>query len=191
MLLYFGEHYIMTDENKRMNTTGSLKAGIMISSFIAVLIFLDRITKFLAETFLMGTDGVSIIDKVLKLQYLENRGAAFGMLQGRQVLFWILTAVVSIFLIWFFTKVPKNKYYRPVIIAIAVLFSGAIGNFIDRIVNHYVIDFIYFELIDFPIFNVADIYVTISVILLLILILFRYKEGDFFFIAGKKKKNDE
>ncbi|MGI6041695.1 MAG: signal peptidase II [Candidatus Alectryocaccobium sp.] len=181
----------MTDENKRMNTTGSLKAGIMISSFIAVLIFLDRITKFLAETFLMGTDGVFIIDKVLKLQYLENRGAAFGMLQGRQVLFWILTAVVAVFLIWFFTKVPKNKYYRPVIIAIAVLFSGAIGNFIDRIVNHYVIDFIYFELIDFPIFNVADIYVTISVILLLILILFRYKEGDFFFITGKKKKNDE
>ena len=191
MLLYFGEHYIMTDENKRMNTTGSLKAGIMISSFIAVLIFLDRITKFLAETFLMGTDGVSIIDKVLKLQYLENRGAAFGMLQGRQVLFWILTAVVAVFLIWFFTKVPKYKYYRPVIIAISVLFSGAIGNFIDRIVNHYVIDFIYFELIDFPIFNVADTYVTISVILLLILILFRYKEGDFFFITGKKKKNDE
>ena len=173
--------------DKKINSISNSKAGIMITVFICALHFLDRITKFLAQIFLMGTDGIAIIKNVLKLQYLENRGAAFGMLQNKQIFFWILTVAVAIFLIWFFIKVPKNKYYRPVIFTVSILFSGAIGNFIDRVVNKYVIDFIYFEIIDFPIFNVADIYVTISVILLLILIIFHYKEGDFFFLSNKKE----
>ena len=74
----------------------------------------------------------------------------------------------------------------PLIVVVDVLVAGAIGNFIDRLVNKYVIDFIYFSLIDFPIFNVADIYVTLSVIALFILIFFYYKEEDFKFITKKK-----
>ena len=173
--------------DKKINSISNSKAGIIIAVFICVLLALDRLTKFLAQFFLMETDGISIIKNVLKLQYLENRGAAFGMLQNKQIFFWILTVVVAAFLIWFFIRVPKNKYYRPIIFAVTILFSGAIGNFIDRVVNKYVIDFIYFEIIDFPIFNVADIYVTISVVLLLILVIFHYKEGDFFFISNKKE----
>lgn len=176
------------DTNKKINSISNSKAGIMITAFICALLVLDRVTKFFAQTFLMGTDGIVIIKNILRLQYLENRGAAFGMLQNKQIFFWILTVVVAVFLIWFFIRVPKNKYYRPIIFAVAILFSGAIGNFIDRIANKYVIDFIYFEIIDFPIFNVADIYVTISVILLLVLVIFHYKESDFFFISNKKRK---
>ena len=65
--------------------------------------------------------------------------------------------------------------------------AGAIGNMIDRAVRGYVVDFFYFRLIDFPIFNVADIYVTVTMILLLILILFYYKEEDLEFLSRKGK----
>ncbi|MDY2590860.1 MAG: signal peptidase II, partial [Agathobacter sp.] len=67
--------------------------------------------------------------------------------------------------------------------------AGAIGNLIDRIVNNYVVDFFYFKLIDFPIFNVADIYVTIAAFLFIVLGFFYYKEEDFEIIFSKSKKD--
>ena len=68
-----------------------------------------------------------------------------------------------------------------------MLFAGGIGNFIDRVRFNYVVDFFYFKLIDFPIFNVADIYVSVSCVFLAILIIFFYKDKDFDFL-GKKKE---
>ena len=68
-------------------------------------------------------------------------------------------------------------------------FAGAIGNLIDRMIHHYVIDFFYFSLINFPIFNVADIYVTLSAIALILVIFFYYKEEDYaVFFSSKKSK---
>jgi signal peptidase II len=168
----------------------SLRFFIYIFIALAVLTFVDRFTKHLAVAFLKGNDGISLIDGTLKLYYLENRGAAWGMFEGQQWFFFLLTAVFIVLAVWFFIKVPKNKYYRMLNIAVTILLAGAIGNFIDRIINKYVVDFIYFELIDFPVFNVADIYVTISVIMLLILSLFRYGEGDFFFLSRNAKTKD-
>lgn len=162
----------------------------MIVSIAALLIF-DRITKYLAVIYLKDTPGVTLIEGVLRLFYLENRGAAFGMLQGAQPVFWVLTAVFLIAAVWFFRRVPKTSRYTPLNVCVAFLVSGAIGNFIDRIINQYVVDFIYFEIIDFPIFNVADIYVSLSVIALLLLVLFYYKEGEFSFLKAKKKKITE
>lgn len=163
----------------------------IVLSMIILLIF-DQLTKHLAVVYLKGNDGITLINGVLKLLYLENRGAAFGMLQGMQPVFWVLTAAFLVAAFWFFHKVPKTRRYIPLNVCIVFLVSGAIGNFIDRIVNKYVVDFIYFEIIDFPIFNVADIYVSLSVAALLILILFHYKEGEFKFLSsGKKKKEDE
>ena len=73
---------------------------------------------------------------------------------------------------------PQNKKYTALNYIIVFLIAGAIGNYIDRIAKNYVVDFIYFSLINFPVFNVADCYVTVSVILLFILILFYYKDDD-------------
>lgn len=73
------------DTNKKINSINNSKAGIMITAFICALLVLDRVTKFFAQTFLMGTDGIVIIKNILRLQYLENRGAAFGMLQNKQI----------------------------------------------------------------------------------------------------------
>ena len=80
--------------------------------------------------------------------------------------------------------------YIPLLITCTLLVSGAVGNFIDRVRFGYVRDFIYFKLINFPVFNVADCYVTVAVILFIILILFIYKEEEFDFIRLSKKKGD-
>lgn len=88
---------------------------------------------------------------------------------------------------------PHERHFIPLRICLLLIASGAIGNMIDRIRLNYVIDFFYFELIDFPIFNVADIYVTLSAGLLIVLILFYYKEDDLemLFKLFSRKKNKE
>lgn len=150
-----------------------------ISAFIfAICLLLDQWTKYLAVTFLKGQEALVLIPGVLELRYLENQGAAFGMLQNQQWFFIILTIVFLVAALWMLRRIPKTGRFLPLILTIAFLCAGAVGNFIDRIVHRYVVDFIYFSLIDFPIFNVADICVTVSVIALVILLLFRYKEED-------------
>ena len=108
------------------------------------------------------------------------------MLQGRQMLFLILCIIFCIALLWLFFKVPKTGYYFPLIMVGGILAGGAAGNFIDRAFRGYVVDFIYVSLIDFPIFNLADIYVVCGGIVLVVLILFRYKDEDFDFIRNAK-----
>ena len=168
-----------------------LTAGIILLPIIGVMILVafDQLMKYLAVLFLKGKDAVVLIKGVLELQYLENHGAAFGMLQEKQWLFWLLTAAFILIVVWFYIRVPKTKHYLPLILTVLVLVSGALGNFIDRLANRYVVDFIYFRIINFPIFNVADIYVTISVIVLICLILFKYKDKDMGFLFAKRKQD--
>ena len=113
--------------------------------FAALFILLtaaDRITKNLASAHLMQGDKV-LIPGVLSLHYLENRGAAFGKMQNKQCVFWLLTAAFLVIALIFFLKAPKTKRYLPLIASVVVLVAGAIGNFIDRIAHQYVVDFIY------------------------------------------------
>lgn len=152
---------------------------------IALLILADQVTKYLAISKLKDTSGVTLISGVLEFQYLENRGMAFGMLQGRQMLFLVLCTFFCIALLWLFYKIPKTGYYLPLILTGGILAGGALGNFIDRAFRGFVVDFIYITLIDFPVFNVADIYVVCGGILLAILVLFYYKDADFEFIRCK------
>lgn len=152
-----------------------------------LLILADQVTKKLAVVYLKQQGNISLISGILELQYLENQGMAFGLLKGRQFLFILFCIIFCVVLIYFFIKIPKTPYYRPLIIISGFLVSGATGNFIDRVVRGYVVDFIYFSLIDFPVFNVADIYVVCSCIALILSILFHYKDEDFYFIAPKSK----
>ncbi len=163
---------------------------ILIAGVIG-LIAVDRFTKWLAVEYLMDKPDCILADGVLRLHYLENRGAAFGMLQNSQILFSILTFVFLAVIIWYFVKVPADKRYRPFNVCLTFLAAGALGNFIDRLSQQYVVDFIYFEIIDFPVFNVADIYVSISVIVIVLLLIFHYKDGEFkFMLKGRKTKNE-
>ena len=143
----------------------------------AILVLVDLLTKVWAVRNLR-TGPIVLVKGVFELRYLENRGAAFGLLQDQRAFFLILTVVFLAVMIFLYTKIPSDKKYLPLRILIVVVSAGAFGNFYDRLTLHYVRDFIYFSLIDFPVFNVADIYVTCSVFVLAYLILFYYKEED-------------
>ncbi len=163
-------------EQRKNNSRGQLYlAGALLA---AILIGLDQATKWFAVTKLKDNDAFVIIKGVFELHYLENRGAAFGVMQGKKVFFIIITIVMVLFLIYAFGRIPAEKRFYPLHAICITLFAGAVGNFIDRVVHNYVIDFFYFSLIDFPIFNVADIYVTCAVALFVILFLFYYKEAE-------------
>ena len=139
---------------------------------------LDQYTKYLAVTHLQEKPVVLLKD-IFQLQYLENRGAAFGMLQNQQWFFLIVGIVAVVVLFTIYVRVEKVKRYIPLRICLLSMIAGAIGNMLDRIRLQYVIDFLYFELIDFPIFNVADIFASVSTCALIVLFLFYYKEQDF------------
>lgn len=145
---------------------------------IAIGIVIDQYTKYLAALRLRN-EPITIIEGVFELQYLENRGASFGILQGQKWLFLIITVVLLVFITRLYIKLPRSKRSVPIRICLILITTGAIGNMIDRICLGYVVDFLYFKLINFPIFNVADIYVTVSTILIVFLILFYYKEEEF------------
>lgn len=155
-----------------------------------LLVVFDQWTKHLAVTYLKGQDSIVLIQGILELQYLENRGAAFGLLQNRQWLFYVMTVVMAAVIVWLYFKLPRIKKYLPCHLVGVVLLAGAFGNFIDRMCFQYVVDFIYFSLIDFPIFNVADIYVTVSVAVIFILVLFVYKDEDYNFLSKKKADSE-
>lgn len=157
---------------------------------VIFLLFLDQFTKYLASTYLKDGHSIILIQNVFQLHYLENRGAAFGMMQGMRYLFVVGTFLMLILLMAVYWKSPMEQRYRWARFVLILLTAGALGNLIDRLYQGYVVDFFYFELIHFPIFNVADIYVTCGTILLIILFFFYYKEEDLETLIsfGKKKQ---
>lgn len=162
-------------------------AGILT---VLVLVLLDQLTKIGAAKYLKGQPAVSLIKGVLELRYLypENRGIAFGMFQGKTELFAVITIFLFAAILWFYLKIPKKRYYLPLMAVCFLMASGAAGNLIDRVYRGYVIDFIYISLIDFPVFNLADVYVVCAGILLVLLILVKYrKDDDFDFLSAPKK----
>ncbi|MDY2627767.1 MAG: signal peptidase II [Lachnospiraceae bacterium] len=156
------------------------KKKSLIYSFAAlvVLIGLDQLTKQMAVKYLYQQKPVEIIPGVFELNFLVNRGAAFGILQNHQIFFAVITCIVLCVLVYVYVRIPCVHKYAPFHILLVLLTAGAAGNFLDRVRLGYVIDFFYFKLIDFPIFNVADCYVVVSVILLAVLILLVYKDKD-------------
>ncbi len=161
-----------------MENKQSFKHIIIAIFSIIILVAIDQYTKYLAVLHLKGTDGIDIISGVFKLEYLENRGAAFGMLQGQQTFFLISTPIIIVILSYIYMCIPRIKHFLLIRICTVVIIAGAIGNLLDRARLNYVIDFFYFELIDFPIFNIADIYCTVTVAVFGVAILFYYKEED-------------
>lgn len=162
-----------------------LKNYIAALFIVAVAILVDQYTKYLAVVNLKDDAAIVLWDGVFELTYLENRGAAFGLLQNRQIFFICITFVIFAFILYCYIRIPKTGRYLPLRICGIFIVSGAVGNLLDRIRLGYVVDFFYFRLIDFPVFNVADIYVTVSFIVLLILVFFCYKEEELQFL-GKK-----
>lgn len=153
---------------------------------------LDQVTKYLAVMDLRKNGPVILIKNVFQLQYLENRGAAFGIMQNRQFFFVVIAALILGIIGYLYSRMPYISHYRMLRICAVLIASGAVGNMIDRIRLNYVVDFFYFSLIDFPVFNVADCYVVIACIWFACLILFYYKdESDFDFLKASKRKGNK
>lgn len=158
---------------------------------LLALVLIDQITKYFAVQKLKDQTAFSIINGVLELNYLENKGAAFGMLQNQKI-FFVFVAVIFIAVIAFVLfKVPDETKYIKLHILLTAICAGAIGNLIDRVRFDYVVDFIYFSLINFPVFNFADICVTVGTFILVLVILFVYKDHDFYFLSFKPQKFKE
>ena len=149
---------------------------------VLLLLLADRITKNIALDHLAGREPFSVIPNVLLLTYVENRGIAFGMFQGKAAIFVVVAVVVSLFCLYACLKLPKGRHYIPVFLCLCAITAGALGNMADRLMYGFVVDFIYFKPIDFPVFNVADIYITCGAFILVFLLIFFYKEDELKFI---------
>lgn len=165
-----------------------LKRPLGIAVLVLVLLWLDQFTKNLAVQFLKGKDPFVIWDGVFELHYLENHGAAFGMLQGQQLFFLVIGVIVFAAVLYLLRYMSENEKFWPLRLIAVCILAGAWGNMIDRIRYSYVVDFFYFKLIDFPIFNVADIYVSVGTAVLIVLVLFYYKDEDLNHLLKKKEK---
>ncbi|MCH5268122.1 MAG: signal peptidase II [Lachnospiraceae bacterium] len=168
-----------------------VKKYIVGSLGMLILLFFDQWTKHIASISLKGKPNFVIIKKIFELEYLENRGAAFGILQNQRLLLLGITLLIFGILCVVYYRIPAKKEYIPLQAVFVVIGAGAIGNMFDRFLNGYVVDFFYVSCIDFPIFNVADCYVVVGVFVLAYLILFRYSEEELDSIWGKQKKVEE
>jgi signal peptidase II len=165
---------------------GKASQGLLTAFMILLLALLDQGSKYLAVCFLKDRNAIPLIPGVLKLYYLENRGIAFGLMQGRISVFLIFCLLFFAGAAYCFVRMPWTAYYRPVYGTLVVICGGALGNFLDRLFRGYVVDYIYFCLIDFPVFNLADIFVVCAGIVLIALMLFKYKDEDFAFLRPEK-----
>ncbi len=184
-----------TEQGRRERVQKAFRLTLAAEAVLtALLVLLDQATKLAAVSALKDGGPFVLIPGVFQLQYLENRGAAFGLLQNARIFFLAVTLIALAAVIYVLVRLPLKRKYIVLRFLMVLIAAGAVGNMIDRVFLGYVRDFLYFSLIDFPIFNVADIYVTCATILLILLLLFYYKEeDDFAFLSpgGKKGKADD
>lgn len=148
------------------------KYYVGISLLVAFLIIvIDQVTKWIIASSMKIGDSYEVIPNFLNITSHRNNGAAWGILSGKMFFFYIITVIILIVLVLFFIK--ETQYNLFMQLAISLLFAGALGNFIDRLLNGEVVDFIDTNIFgyDFPIFNVADSSLTIGVILVIIALL--------------------
>ncbi|MBE7013289.1 MAG: signal peptidase II [Ruminococcaceae bacterium] len=135
----------------------------MISFFVAALIIADQLTKWLTIRFLKPVGSVELIPHILSLTYVENRGAAFGIMQNARWFFIAATTVVLVALVVYAIKTkPDSKLFK---VSATLIGAGAVGNLVDRVARGFVVDMIQVNFVDFPVFNVADCCVVVGGIL--------------------------
>lgn len=149
------------------------KKNILIILSIFLLVIFDQISKIFISSYVLKYNDIKIIPNFLNLTYIKNYGAAFGILEGKRVFFIIITILVLFYLIYELFK-NKDKYC---LISLVLIISGIIGNFIDRVVLGYVRDFISFKIFD-PVFNLADSFIVIGVIIFIIFSIIGDKNGS-------------
>ena len=145
---------------------------MLLYLFLSILfVIADQVVKMWIVNNFSLHDGMELIKGIVSILYVRNTGAAWGMFEGKMIFFYLITVVaVGTLLYLMFKEKGKSKL---LLTAYSLILAGAVGNFIDRIRLGYVVDMFKFEFIDFPIFNVADICLTIGVIFLFYYVIFK------------------
>ena len=147
--------------------------------WVLLLVMVDQRVKLLAAAELKNSPVRSLISGVLSLGYVENRGMAFGLFQGGRVFFIVLTLLILVLLAVLYHAIPEEKRFWPLSLSVLFIMAGAVGNFIDRLRLGYVIDYLQLDFMDFPLFNLADCYLTWTAVIAAFLLIFFYKNEDF------------
>ncbi len=156
---------------------------------LCCIVGLDQWTKYLTVQNLSDGHEAKFIGESVVFSYQQNRGMAWGLFQNNQVLFTVLTLLAISVIIFLYVRTPWEPEYRPIRIAEVMLVGGALGNLIDRVFrcelgdgslfHGYVVDMIYVKAINFPVFNVADVFVSLAFVFMIILLIFVYNEEEF------------
>lgn len=163
---------------------------------VALLVTADQWTKYLAVAHLKGQEAIALWPGVFELTYRENPGVAFSLLENQRWIFIPVTVMVMAAVLLALIRSPLRKRWM-FRLGCSMILAGGIGNLIDRIAYGYVVDFLYFKLIDFPVFNVADCCVVVGAIVFFVFLLFFCKEANdlplrtLFFGIVKKDKHDD
>ncbi len=151
---------------------------LITGAIAVVLILIDQLTKAAAVQHLANAPAIPIWNGVLELTYVRNYGIAWGMLANRRWIITVLTAVMLLFVLFLLIK-RWFLHSRVATAGLLLVFSGGIGNLIDRLVNGFVVDFIhYFKWFDFPVFNFADCCISIGAVLILLYAFFGNDHKD-------------
>lgn len=152
--------------------------NIKVFIYASIFILLDQIVKFICVIKLKPLGSIKIIKDFFYLTYVENKGAAFGILHGAIWFFVIMALVATSVCIYYLYKIPNDKYMLLSKISLTFIISGAFGNMLDRLFRGFVVDMFHFILFgkDFAVFNLADIFVCVGAFLMCVSILLGEKE---------------
>lgn len=144
--------------------------------WIAVLIGLDQLVKGWTVANIELDTVRDFVPGFMSLAYLRNYGAAYSILQNQQWFFAIVTIIVMVGLVWYFIKQISGSFW--ILFSLSLIMAGGLGNFIDRVRLGYVVDMFHLDFVNFPVFNVADVCLTVGVGILFICILKEEKNGS-------------
>lgn len=167
----------------------SLRKKILLTAdlfIIAGLYFADYFVERFVINNLKGKGSYIIIENVLQLTYKENSGGLFGFLNNQQLFIMFICLILFFPLFIILIKLPDGKKYTIANFMLSFILAGSAGNFIDRAKYQHAVDYIYFINVDFPVFNLSDLYITIGCLVILVLLIFYYKEIDLVFMSFKK-----
>ena len=165
------------------------KTAILALLCLIALVAIDQVTKNMAVTYLNDISSIVVLDGILDFSLVRNFGAAWGLLSGARWFFVAITVFVLGYVVYIFPRLPKTRAGAWAKVGATLLSAGAVGNLFDRLLNEggYVVDFLRVRFIDFPVFNMADIYVVSGAFLLSFLMLFFLKDEN----IGEKIENEE
>jgi len=155
---------------------------------VGVLLAADQAVKIWSLNVLRPQSPMVLIPGVFRLSYVENRGAAFGIFQGQTVLLAVFSVAITAALLYLYHRVPGGKGYRLLHVCYTLVLAGALGNQVDRIFRGFVVDMFEFYWFSFPVFNLADCFIVIGGITLLILVMVRPKTLDPLLSSTRKKE---